>query len=398
MDRDYRPRPTEGDSRDVTAELEPTPRDPETARPEALERFEAAADADAMREALADFESRIDASEIRDFRAGDHPGDVLRAMRRRIERAEAEAEAAARPKLHPLDRPDPLPPAADWLLADRKGLGWLPSGRLAALSGDGALGKSHFALAVAAAVAGRGGGALPLIPDAQPASDTARLAVVGERGDAVVATWEDDAAECWRRVLALKDAGAAWAFPEALDDRLHFVRPDGPVWAPRARGNAAALAVLTATGEALLAHAAERRARLLVLDPVAGAFGAAEIDRAQVRAFCAHLDAWSREHGCAVLLVQHPPKAERSSGGQSGSTDWRNAPRAVLTLTLEPDPRDAGRKAVDREHPPLPTLAVDKSNSGRRPDPLTLERRAGEGGMHWREAATPAGGGDDWSA
>ena len=126
----------------------------------------------------------------------------------------------------------------------------------------------------------------------------------------------------------------------------------------------------------MLAYAAEQDARLLVLDPVAAAFGANEIDRAQVRAFCAHLDAWSRDHGCAVLLVQHPPKAERDTGGQSGSTDWRNAPRAVLTL------------AQDEDAPERLTLTCTKSNYGRLPPPLTLERRAGEGGMHWHEAET----------
>lgn len=156
-----------------------------------------------------------------------------------------------RPALHALTRPNPLPPAPDWLLAgpdpehrDRV-RGWLPDARLCALSGDGALGKSHLAVALAAAVAGGGNGCLPLIPDANPNADTARLRVCGDRAAAVVATWEDDAAECWRRVHALHRAGAQWADPDALGDRLHFLRPNGPIWAARERGNAAALAVLT---------------------------------------------------------------------------------------------------------------------------------------------------------
>jgi len=300
-------------------------------------------------------------------------------------------ERRQRPVLAPMLRPNPLPLAPDWLLAapdpDNRRLvrGWLPDGRLAALSGDGAIGKSHVAVALAAAIAGGGEGTTPLIPDGQP-GDTPRLRVRGPQAAAVIATWEDDDAECWRRVHALHRAGAEWASPEALeptdDGGLHFLRPDGPVWAARKTGNAAALAVLTPAGDALLAYAAQRRARLLVMDPVAAAFGASEIDRAQVRAFCSHMDAWARSNRCAVLLVSHPPKAEKRTGGQSGSTDWRNAPRAVLTLTLENDP-------------PLPVLTCDKSNYGRRPEPLALERQRGDGGMHWIERTMPAQEDDD---
>ena len=203
------------------------------------------------------------------------------------------------------------------------------------------------------------------------------------------ATWEDDGAECWRRVEALHSVGAAWAEPKALATRLHLIRPPGALWSADRTGNAAALARLQAPGERLFEFAERQGARLVVIDPVAAAFGASEIDRAQVRAFCGWLDAWAQRAECAVVLLQHPPKAERASAGGSGSTDWRNAPRAVLLLRRErPDGSTEAPKTGDDDRSPV--LRLEKSNYGKRPGPVHLSRKSGPWRMHWREVEAPA--------
>ena len=76
--------------------------------------------------------------------------------------------------------------------------------------------------------------------------------------------------------------------------------------------------------------AEQHNARLLVVDTLGVAYGASEIDRAQVGAFFADWAAWADEHDCAVLLIAHPPKTAGVT--YSGSTGILGGVRAMWTL------------------------------------------------------------------
>ena len=76
--------------------------------------------------------------------------------------------------------------------------------------------------------------------------------------------------------------------------------------------------------------AEQHNARLLVVDTLGVAYGASEIDRAQVGAFFADWAAWADENDCAVLLIAHPPKTAGVT--YSGSTGILGGVRAMWTL------------------------------------------------------------------
>jgi len=119
----------------------------------------------------------------------------------------------------------------------------------------------------------------------------------------------------------------------------------------------------SATGLALLQRAEQRadrkQARLLVIDPSAAAFSSSEIDRAQVRQFIGALDAWAMKHDCTVMIITHSPKA--TGAAYSGSTDWRNAPRFMLTLKTKKPDKPKNDDSMP-EGKPETFLAIEKAN------------------------------------
>ena len=253
-------------------------------------------------------------------------------------------------KLRPLDigtlGTDPLdPPAFPWTIQ-----GWLPTGRLTILAGNGGLGKSRLALRLAAAMAAGytdwlTGPATISRPDLDPSA--------GEDGVVtVVASWEDDRPEVERRLVAMEYSSAP--------SKLHFadMAPSGPLWAPERHGSGhtSTLGELTDTGGRLREYVERHKAALLVLDPLASVFANNENDRALVRLFCGSWDAWARQTGCSVLLLAHPPKD--TSIAYSGSTDWRNAARSLWVMERdEPPVTHPGGKPALR-------LRLDKANYG----------------------------------
>ena len=121
---------------------------------------------------------------------------------------------------------------------------------------------------------------------------------------------------------------------------------------------------LTPLGERVRDDAAN--ARLLIVDPLAGAFACNENDRGQVRNFMASWDAWARETKCAVLFIAHPAKTEKGESSEySGSTDWFGAARSVLTLGKKKLPENDQQKATCFE--------CIKNNYGARPERLRLD-------------------------
>ena len=71
----------------------------------------------------------------------------------------------------------------------------------------------------------------------------------------------------------------------------------------------------------------------------------------------------ARDLPCALILIQHPPKPQRpgdATHAYSGSSDWRNMPRALVALeALRLDAK--GKPAADGEHQTV-RLRMEKSN------------------------------------
>lgn len=250
--------------------------------------------------------------------------------------------------------------------------GWLPSGRLAMLTGVGGVGKSFLALGMAAAAglaatANRPG--FHIMP--QPPGVRAEPPVIGP-GPVVYLSWEDEAEEAARR---LQDVEKAHGLdPKTLGQGVHYLYAAalGPLWAPglQSRWSISALAELTAAGRRVRALCEDKRARLLILDPVAAVFASDENNRGLVRAFCADWDAWALKNNCAVLLIAHPPKD--GPNPYSGSSDWQAAVRALLTIELVDE--DGRAPAFSKPKPHGPRLASKKSSYGPTPRPLWLQR------------------------
>ncbi|MDE0077683.1 MAG: AAA family ATPase [Caldilineaceae bacterium] len=274
----------------------------------------------------------------------------------------------------PLLPPDPLPltrlseigkpPDRSWLIRD-----WMPRGRVGMLTGAGGRGKSWLALQLAARVVTGSGEWLSRWGANDPA-----MRPVEARGPVLYATWEDETVEFVRRI------GIDMA---AKCKDLHIVdlAGSGPVWGLPVGSSTQARGGLLETGRQLRAAAEQIGAILLIVDSLAGAYGSNENDRAAVREFMAHWDAWGRSADCTVMLIAHPPKEEERAGrgGYSGSTDWHGASRWRWELS-------SGEQEDDRER-----LACEKASYAMRPDPVYLERveKSANGLIagQWREAA-----------
>ncbi|MDE0464622.1 MAG: AAA family ATPase [Caldilineaceae bacterium] len=281
---------------------------------------------------------------------------------------------AAWGQITPLLPPDPLPltrlseigkpPDRRWLIR-----GWVPRGRVGMLTGAGGRGKSWLALQLAARVVTGSGEWLSRWGANKPA-----MRPVEASGPVLYATWEDETVEFVRRI------GTDMA---AQCEDLHIVdlAGSGPVWGLPVGSSTQARGGLLETGRQLRAAAEQIGAILLVVDSLAGAYGSNENDRAAVREFMAHWDAWGRSADCTVMLIAHPPKEEERAGGggYSGSTDWHGASRWRWELS-------SGGQDDDRER-----LACEKASYAMRPDPVYLERVAkSANGLiagQWKEAA-----------
>ena len=236
------------------------------------------------------------------------------------ERKAALAYLAEHKPLEVLAPPDyPTATEREWLLRN-----WLPRGRLTLFTGPGGKGKSRLALQLAASLAAGSEQWLHKQPTAPY--------IAGGAASVVLATYEDEPEEAWRRLEAIQ----AVMGPRPPGERFNFVdlAGYGALWGPPADSRQPnAPAGLTATGRALRGECETRRARLLIIDPLAGAYNANENDRTAVRSFIASWDRWGRDNDCAVLVIAHPPK-ERQGERQlySGSTDWLGGPRSLWVL------------------------------------------------------------------
>ena len=305
-------------------------------------------------------------------------GDHGKAARERLNHARKALDAvrAMRPVVSVARHAEPVtdwtgePPDREWLLH-----GWLAVGRVHLLTGSGGRGKSRLALQLAAALASDAPawpvpwqeGARGLLPsDRHPPT----LPRTGAAVPVVIASWEDEAAEVHRRLIA-----QPVPVPE-LADRLHYIDAAewGPLWAPVGTAHVQTVAELTAAGRRLRRLCERVGARLLVVDPLAAAYGSDENVRGLVRQYMASWDAWGRAQRCAVLMIAHPPKATAGNGAGdgwwSGSTDWPAAARSAWALAA------AGE---------LTLLTCHKASYGMAPDPVHLAAD----GVTWRATWEP---------
>ena len=246
-------------------------------------------------------------------------------------------------------RPQPLLDDVSRIPDDWKPRRWLvdrliPHGRLSALYGAGEVGKSRLALQLAAAVACEHDEPIARVDQTAPPDEPPPM--VTEHGPVLMLSWEDEADEISRRWSMARNANA---LPPADRDRVHLLdmrRIGGSLWAPRREGtrHTSTEGTWTDTGRRLIETLPPYA--LCVIDPIAAAYACSENDRALVRAFLTALDAAAEEHGTTVLLIGHPPKNDASF---SGSTDWRNGCRAMLTLERVKTRGDRRGIALSRE-------------------------------------------------
>ena len=123
------------------------------------------------------------------------------------------------------------------------------------------------------------------------------------------------------------------------------MRGVGSVWGPGAGNHIANTGELLRTGEALRKVCEDIEARLLILDPLSGAFGGNENDRTAVYDFVSpHFEGWGDAAKCAMLVIGHLPKgAEGRAAGFSGSTAWEASARAMWLIGTKVRDEDEGK-------------------------------------------------------
>lgn len=218
----------------------------------------------------------------------------------------------------PPDYPIDIPPR-EYIVRN-----WLPSNRMTIFVGAGGRGKSRLALQIASAVAG---GATNWL-----ANQNQMLPIEGGAAPVVFATYEDEKEEVWRRMGAIQTTLGKRPPKERFT--LDYLAGREPLWGrPIGSRSFHDLPELTPTGRQLQKICEEKKARLLVIDPLAAAFGANENDRNEVRAFNNAWDSWATKQKCAVLVIAHPPKGKPGQEHAfSGSTDWLGGPRSLIWL------------------------------------------------------------------
>ena len=119
---------------------------------------------------------------------------------------------------------------------------------------------------------------------------------------------------------------------EIIQQHLHIVdmRGIGSVWGPGAGNHIAITGELLRSGEKLRSVCENIKARLLILDPLSGAFGGNENDRTAVYDFVSSFRGWGDAAKCAMLVIGHLPKTQGI--GYSGSTAWEASARAMWLL------------------------------------------------------------------
>lgn len=214
----------------------------------------------------------------------------------------------------------------EWLIHN-----WLPANTVTMFTGQGGAGKSWLTLQILCQIAGGFGEWAALQPDFSSNAD------LNPTHNVILATYEDEPAEIQRRLHTL--AGSMDWINESLDaikQNLHIVdmRGVGSIWGPGMGNHIANTGKLLSSGEQLQHICEDKKAGLLVIDPLSGAFGGNENDRTAVYDFISALRRWGDTTECAILIIGHlPKKNEGRSAGYSGSTAWEASVRSMWMLS-----------------------------------------------------------------
>lgn len=215
----------------------------------------------------------------------------------------------------------------EWLIK-----GWLPANTLTLFTGQGGIGKSYLTLQVVAALTM---GLKDCYLD--PLSDSQEFETLeGGPINVVYASYEDEPIESAQRLCQIQGM-LQWPDYQLIREKLTFVdmKLHGPIWGVSEEKHVSTRGHMLPTGDALLQICKEAGAHLLVLDPLAGAFGGNENDRTAAREFAAYMSGWAQENECAILSIAHPPKTKGVD--YSGSTDWEGSCRSMWSLKIEED-------------------------------------------------------------
>ena len=230
-----------------------------------------------------------------------------------------------------------VPPARRWIAPQ-----WIPCDVVTGFYGDGGVGKSLLAQQLQTATAlGSNWIGLPV-----------------EQAVSLGVYCEDEENELWRRQCAINTS--YFADHDALGS-MHWMPRLGEDNLLMKFGRSGAGKLTMFHGQVLEA-ALDLKAKLVIVDTVADAFGGNENDRGQVRQFVQRaLGGIALKIGGAVVCCAHPSRAGLSSGeGDSGSTGWSNAFRSRLYISHIKD--DPNGRILDRK----------KANYAARNDELRL--------------------------
>ena len=249
-------------------------------------------------------------------------------------------------------------PQREWLIKD-----WLPANCVSMFTGEGGVGKSYAALQIACALIS---GVKDCYFDAKDLPiENAELPSIS----VVYAAWEDELEEVSRRIRRIK-GNLQWPDFDKIGRGFSFVdlKRLGPIWGPKQGDHVSTRGGLLPSGQELLRICEEKPARLLVLDPGAGAFGGNENDRAAVREFTGYMSGWGVDNKCATLIIAHPPK---SGDTYSGSTDWLGSVRSLWNLgvrTTKLDDKEVKYYSLTHEKSNYsltqPEICLDKGKYG----------------------------------
>lgn len=217
---------------------------------------------------------------------------------------------------------------------------WLPANTVTMFTGQGGAGKSWFTLQIICQIAAGFHEWACLNPDMSSTADPSPT------GNIVLATYEDEPAEIKRRLYALASS-IKWIEDslDAIKQNFHIVdmRGVGSIWGPGMGNHISNTGDLLPSGDNLRHICENIKARLLVIDPLSGAFGGNENDRAAVYDFISSFRKWGDATECAILVVGHLPKyAAGKNSGFSGSTAWEASVRSMWMLSKQEDGKDTG--------------------------------------------------------
>lgn len=223
----------------------------------------------------------------------------------------------------------------DWLIPN-----WLPANTVTMFTGQGGAGKSWMTLQLICEIASGFPAFTSLKPTYNQNSENL------EPRNLVLATYEDAPAEIKRRIHAIASrVELEWITKEmnVIKSHTHIVdmRGVGSIWGPGMGNHIANTGDLLTAGEELQRICEKKQAKLLVIDPLSGAFGGNENDRTAVYDFISSLRKWGDSTKCAILVIGHLPKTqEGKEAGFSGSTAWEASVRSMWMLAKKTEGDD----------------------------------------------------------